>query len=420
MSTHDPSEEQTTSLEYRDEEPATVRYDADPEIVHTEPYDDTLVGDGDAAQDQPAYPSFWEHQEPAIIAQRSRGRGRGFLAWFMAVLFGAGGGFAGTWFAVREGVIEPRANGAAVNVVAPPVRGTGAPPQSQVAAVARALLPSVVRIDVQGSIGAGIGSGVIYRADGYIVTNEHVVSGANSIRVALSTGERLDAALIGTARSIDIAVIKVTKTGLPAAVFGSTRDLEVGDLAVAIGSPFGLSSTVTAGVISALHRNELAQGGDRTAPDLVQTDAPINRGNSGGALANARGEVIGINQSIASSGGGSEGVGFAIPIDLVRKVADQIIASGSAVLPKLGIEGSSVPDDGGALIQRVETGGPAARAGIRVGDVIIAFDGQRVTSMGGLIALILDKKPGDTVTIDLRRDDQATTVRATLASRPAD
>ncbi|MCA1830199.1 MAG: trypsin-like peptidase domain-containing protein, partial [Actinobacteria bacterium] len=257
---------------------------------------DTFTIDPIEAPEAPrAYDAFWTPPQDDIVVEKpGTHRFRSFLVWLLAVALGAAGGIAGTWYALDHGYIS---NGgtAGVNIVKPPVSSPGAEPLTAVAQVARAVLPSVVRIDVQTNGGdQAVGSGVVYSNQGFIVTNDHVVHDAATVRVSLSTGERLDATVVGSAAPVvDIAVIRVTKTGLPAATFGSTRDLEVGDLAVAIGSPFGLSSTVTAGVISALHRNELAAS--QGAPDLIQTDAPINPGNSGGALADARGEVIGIN-----------------------------------------------------------------------------------------------------------------------------
>ena len=195
-----------------------------------------------------------------------------------------------------------------------------------VAAVAKTVVPSLVSIRVETGTEPGRGSGIIYREDGYILTSHHVVQDARQIFVMLSTGEELTARVVGSgAPQVDIAVIKVDRQGLPAATLGSTHELEVGDLAVALGSPFGLRSTVTAGVISALHRN-LSFGSDIHFSDAIQTDAPINPGHSGGALANSAGEVVGILTAIVMAPGGQGGVGFAIPIEIAKRVGDQIIA----------------------------------------------------------------------------------------------
>jgi len=291
-----------------------------------------------------------------------------------------------------------------------------------VASVAQSVMPSIVRVDVNGTSGpfgqtdSGTGSGVIYTSDGYIITNNHVVSNASSIQVTLSTGEKLAARLIGTAApGDDIAVIKVDQTGLTPATLGSTSDLSVGDLAVAIGSPFGLQGTVTAGVVSALHRNiNLGQGESLT--DAIQTDAPINPGNSGGALADGRGDVIGINTAILGGSGGNVGVGFAIPISIAKRDADQIIKTGHAERPFLGISGDNAPNSGGALIQSVVSGGPADRAGLKAGDRIVALDGTAIASMDGLIAALSNHQPGQKVQVTYVRAGQSHTTTATLSA----
>jgi putative serine protease PepD len=209
----------------------------------------------------------------------------------------------------------------------------------------------------------------------------------------------------------------VEKSGLKAAVFGSAKDLQVGQLAVALGSPFGLQGSVTAGVISALHRN-ISLDQQTHFSDAIQTDAPINPGNSGGALADAAGRVIGINTAILSGGGGNVGVGFAIPIDSVRRVADQIIKSGHASLPFLGVTGQNLPNGQGALIQDVVDSGPAARAGIRSGDIITSVDGKKITSMDDLVSTLLEKEVGQVVSIQYTRDGAKRTTSARLSSRP--
>ncbi len=213
---------------------------------------------------------------------------------------------------------------------------------SQVIAVGKKVKPSVVFIKTEGVISnifheqfkiPGEGSGIIYSPNGYIITNEHVVRDTQEIIVTLASGEDLKGRVVGTDVETDIAVVKVNKKGLPAAELGSTKDMEVGELAVAIGAPFGFEFTLTSGVISALHRNVTDSETGRTYTDLVQTDAAINPGNSGGALANGFGQVVGINSLIISTVGGSQGVGFAIPVDLARNIADQLIAEGKASHP---------------------------------------------------------------------------------------
>ena len=337
--------------------------------------------------------------------------GRSFLAPLLAALLGAGVGTGATYL-VLDRDASP---GATQNVVVQSNGGT----LEAVAAVAKAVLPSIVRIDVNGAFESGTGSGVIYRQDGYILTNNHVVEGANDITVTLASGEELDARVVGTSASsgVDIAVLKVDRTGLSAAKLGSTHELEVGDLAVALGSPFGLNSTVTAGVISALHRNISFGQGVRFS-DAIQTDAPINPGNSGGALANSDGHVVGINTAIVPGEGGNVGVGFAIPIEIAKRVADQIIAGGRARLPFLGISGQNLPDDKGALIQDVVSGGPAERAGLQDGDIIVELDGQAIRSMDELISALIQKEVGQTVRITYERNGERHSAEARLAARP--
>lgn len=287
-----------------------------------------------------------------------------------------------------------------------------------VADVAEKLMPSIVRVDVAAGNRSGTGSGVIFTEDGYIITNNHVVDGAQSVEVTLSTGEKLSARVVGTAAPTDdIAVIKVEKTGLTPATLGTTSELSVGDVAVAVGSPFGLQGTVTAGVISALHRN-IDLGGERLT-DAIQTDAPINPGNSGGALSDAFGQVIGINTAIVGSTNSNAGVGFAIPIDIAKRDAEQIIATGRATRPFLGISGESVPGGGGALIQEIVPGGPAEAAGLRSGDTIVEINGSEIASMDELISALIRLEPGDRISIGYTRSGERQTTSAVLGSMPA-
>jgi S1-C subfamily serine protease len=331
----------------------------------------------------------------------------------LAGLLGAGVGTGVTFYALDR----DRSTGLPSS--APIINANGRSLEA-VSAVAKAVLPSIVRIDVGAGLrGSGTGSGVIYRSDGYIITNNHVIEDANQIEVTLATGQQLTAEVVGTAApTADIAVLKVDKTGLPAARLGSINDLEVGDLAVAMGSPFGLSGTVTAGVISALHRNIELAAGERFN-DAIQTDAPINPGNSGGALADAKGMVVGINTAILGSSGGNVGVGFAIPIDIARRVADQIIRTGRASLPYIGVSGQNLPDDRGALVQEVVSGGPAESAGLQPNDIIVELAGKRIRSMDELISALIQRSVGETVTIVYTRDGERRTARVKLAARPA-
>jgi serine protease Do len=292
--------------------------------------------------------------------------------------------------------------------------------------IAATVIPAVVSIEVRIGDAGATGSGVVVDgADGYIVTNNHVISGADGvegaeIRAVFSDGSGSSARIVGRDPASDIAVVKVEKPGLVTASLGDSDDVVVGDPVVAIGSPLGLAGTVTSGIVSALDRpvRLAGEGSDTNAViSAVQTDAPINPGNSGGALVDATGAVIGINTAIASLGGGSVGLGFAIPIDTARTVAEQLIATGSAVHATLGVNTRSVTDGtrDGALVLNVEPGSPAADAGIQEQDVVIGVDDQAVGSSEELAVAIDSHAPGDVVTIELVRGGSSTTVQATLA-----
>lgn len=279
-----------------------------------------------------------------------------------------------------------------------------------VAAVAKALLPSVVRIDTP----RGGGSGVIYDSDGLILTAAHVVAGTDTVQVRLSDGTQHQGRVLGGDLGTDIAVVEVDATGLPAAPLALDEEVEVGQLAVAIGSPFGLDQTVTAGVVSAVNQTVVGRG---TFQSLIQTDAPINPGNSGGALANRHGEVIGINVSIYSTSGGNIGVGFAVPIDVAYDLAQDIVAGEPIERAILGIQGTNAEGERpGALVISVQPGSGADEAGIESGDVIISIDGVRVTNIGDLVAQVGAHRPGDTVEVELIRDGETMRLEVTLGS----
>lgn len=310
---------------------------------------------------------------------------------------------------------------------------------SPVTAVAKKLQPSIVNIGVKQSmqdsfhsnIVSGVGSGVIFRQDGYIITNNHVIAGAKEILVTIGTDE-VKAELVASDRETDLAIIKVNRTGLPAAEFGSTKDLQVGELAVAIGSPFGFEHTVTSGIISALNRTvsvpDEETGENTTYTNLIQTDAPINPGNSGGALSDAKGRIIGINTLIISSSGVTEGVGFAIPVETARGVAEQLINTGKASHPYMGIRGddidSIITDDAilgakqGAIIAEVVPGSPADKAGLKKQDIIIAIDGENIEGMDELIAEVRKRKVGDNIEVTYLRGTKRNTTQLTLVEKP--
>jgi len=265
------------------------------------------------------------------------------------------------------------------------------------------------------------GSGFVYDAEGHIVTNQHVVDGAQSISVKFWNGKTYDATVVGTDASTDLAVLKVDA---PASVLeplslGDSNDLEVGHAVVAIGSPFGLEQTVTAGIVSALHR-QMTSPNNFTIDDSIQTDAAINHGNSGGPLLNAQGKVVGVNAQIASDSGGNEGVGFAIPSNTAKSIVSQLIDTGKAEHAFLGIGlQDATASGGGAEVTDVRANTPAARANLRVGDVITRVGEKRVATADELRAAINARKPGERVSISYTREGASHTVRVQLTSRPS-
>jgi len=348
----------------------------------------------------------------------------------LALLFVAALGGTLSWYLGRTATEEPLITAdTRLSEVSP---GITREPGS-VAGIAEQVGPAVVSIEVRVGESGATGSGVVVDADnGYIITNNHVISGAADvdgaeIRAVFSDGSGSDARIVGRDPASDIAVIKVEKPGLVAAALADGTDVVVGDPVVAIGSPLGLTGTVTSGIVSALDRpvRLSGEGSDTNAViSAIQTDAPINPGNSGGALVDVTGAVVGINTAIASLGGngtsgGSIGLGFAIPISKARDIAQQLITTGAAVHASLGVQARSVTDGtrDGALVVNVESGSPAAQAGIQEQDVIIAVDGQPVGSSEELQVAVDSKRPGDTVTIEyVRGGSSSTEVQATLTT----
>jgi putative serine protease PepD len=293
-----------------------------------------------------------------------------------------------------------------------PVRGTAEEP---VAAVAEALTPSVVQLEAQQG---GLGSGVIYDSNGFILTAAHVVNDASEVTVRLADGTRLQGRVLGADAGTDVGVVKVDRDNLPAATLATGVRLRVGQLAVAIGSPFGLEETVTSGVVSAVNRT--LPNDDQSSRTVIQTDAAINPGNSGGALADRQGRVIGINSAIRTSGvgGGNVGVGFAIPVDIAARVAGQIVKGEPVRQTYLGVAGNNSPNDAGAVVTRVVNGSPAASVGVRVGDRITKFNGVPIEGMDDLVAQVRSASPGTRVTLELVRDGKTVQVTPQLAENP--
>ncbi len=351
---------------------------------------------------------------PAPRTQKQPGRG-GMIAIasaglaLTALVAGSIGGAVG--FTVAR-MTQPEATAA---VAVAPIGATGdpiSPPAGgSIAAVAAALQPSVVQINVAGGGGEGTGSGFVIREDGYILTNNHVTANGSDITVTFSDGEVVDATLVGANPGYDLAVLKVDRTGLPAVTLGSSSALEVGDAAIAIGSPLGLQGTVTAGIVSALNRPVTAGGeGELAFINAIQTDAAINPGNSGGPLVDGNGAVIGINSAIAALGAGlggqagSIGLGFAIPIDTAARIAAELIATGSSSTPIIGVQLDMQYAGPGARVAGITEDGPASGAGLREGDVITALDGVPVVDATDLIVDVRSLAPGDQVTLTVERD----------------
>ena len=297
-----------------------------------------------------------------------------------------------------------------------------------VAGIAQRVLPSVVSISTRSIGGSGTGSGFVIDSSGYILTNNHVISKAaqtgGSIQVSLSDGTFYSAKVIGRDASYDLAVLKINASGLKALQFGDSDAVAVGDLVIAIGSPLGLSGTVTTGIISAKNRAVTAGESDSESSfiNALQTDAAINPGNSGGPLVDATGAVIGVNSAIASLGTtsqlGSIGLGFAIPINQARKTADQLIKNGVATYPVIGVSLNMNYTENGAQVATTGRGilpeSPAEKAGLRGGDVIIEIDGKEIYSPEELIVSVRAKNVGDRVTLGYLRDGVKKTVTLTL------
>jgi putative serine protease PepD len=344
------------------------------------------------------------------------------VATVLALLAGAVGGSIG--YAVARNAQDAATSAQDANFsLGAPVKGSVDRAPNSVAGIAQRVLPSVVSVQVAGSRGQGTGSGFVIDPDGFILTNNHVVDAAadsGEIQVRFNDKKTLPATIVGRAAIYDLAVIKVSgATGLKAVALGDSDAVVVGDPVVAIGSPLGLAGTVTSGIVSATDRPVTTnQPGDRSSINAIQTDAAINPGNSGGPLVNAAGEVIGVNSAIASLGAsglggqaGSIGVGFAIPINQARRTAEQIIKTGEAQYPIIGaILDGSYEGEGARIIERSPDGkpsvtpnGPAAKAGLRPGDVIVGLDGQPVADSNELIVTIRSKVPGQTVELVYKR-----------------
>jgi serine protease DegQ len=271
----------------------------------------------------------------------------------------------------------------------------------------------------------GLGSGVIATADGYLLTNNHVIEGADDIEVLLSDGRRAQAKTVGSDPETDVAVLKIDLDRLPVITFGAAEHLQVGDVVLAIGNPFGVGQTVTAGIVSALGRNQL---GINTFENFIQTDAAINPGNSGGALVDVHGNLIGINTAIYSRSGGNLGIGFAVPANIARQVMESLIKHGRVVRGWIGVEPRdltpeiaetlSLPVKKGVLITGVLQNGPASEGGMRPGDVVVKVADTPVTNTAQLLSAVAALAPQSQAMIGVQRGDKALQLKVTVVQRP--
>ncbi|MDP8955070.1 MAG: S1C family serine protease [Actinomycetota bacterium] len=349
--------------------------------------------------------------------------------WTVALLSGLVGSVLTFGLIAATGALDRSENrsGSVRELVTPVIPAGEAGSTERVVQIAEETSPAIARIEVSGDRG-GSGSGVVFRDDGYLLTNAHVVDGARSIDVVLADGSQHEGELIGSDALTDVAVVKIDGDApFPVATLGSASGVRVGQATVAIGSPLGLigGSSVTTGVVSALGRRVPTADGPPLL-DMIQTDAAIAPGSSGGALLDGTGAVIGITTAIAVSEAGAEGLGFATPIDIARSVADDLITSGRAVHVWLGIEGrdldvasaqeAGVP--GGAVVVDVVDDGPAASAGLRAADVIVAVAEREVRSMSALVIALRERRPGDRVDLAVLRAGKRETVSVELGIRP--
>lgn len=381
------------------------------------------------------------YQQPALQPQKQKGKtGKRIAAAAVAVVLcagvGLGGGYAGGLLAQKNGgttVVYQAVQDSAASADSSAAQGSAL----SVSELAETVKPSVVEVTTEQVttnaffgqyVTSGAGSGVIISEDGYIVTNNHVVSGASQIKVKVNDAKEYTATLVGRDSESDIAVLKIDATGLTPAVIGSSAALSVGNYVVAVGNPLGqLGGTVTDGIISALDREVKI---DDQTMNLMQTNAAVSPGNSGGGLFNAQGQLIGIVNA-KSSNTEAEGLGFAIPIDDAMKVAQELMANGYVTgRPALGVTVLGITDaqtaaqynvsTPGVYIVSVEEGGAAAKAGLQVRDMLVSVDGNAISTTADVVAYIQDKQVGDTVEIQVARDKQVITAKVTLGERTAE
>ncbi|MET3803472.1 putative serine protease PepD [Nakamurella sp. UYEF19] len=359
----------------------------------------------------------------ALFERRIRPAGLIVLV-VLAVVLGGGGAAIGVWAGGRLPAVstDPEFN---VASVAPAIQR----PAGSVAAIARQVIPSVVSVEVRTGDTGDTGSGVVIDGRGYVLTNNHVVSLAAidstaQLTLVFSDGKRVPATIVGRDPESDLAVVKATVTGATVAQLGDSASVQVGDEVIAVGSPLGLAGTVTTGIVSAKDRPVRLSGGDsdtNAVIDALQTDAAINPGNSGGPLVNAGGAVVGINSAIRTLGGdtsGSIGLGFAIPIDYAKTIAQELIRNGKVIHSTMGVNAKSATDGttDGAQVQNVKDGGPAAKAGIREGDVITKVGDRSVGNADELVVAVQSHDVGESVAVSLTRSGKTLRVTVVLTA----
>ncbi len=363
---------------------------------------------------------------PAAGKSGTSRRGLGILgtvtvATVTSLIVGGVAGLGG--YLIGTGIDQGSTN---QSIELPVAQVTDAAIEAEISAIAEAVLPSVVSILIEAGDQSGSGSGFVVQSNGYILTNNHVAAPAangGELTVIFDNGDKAKATIVGRNTSYDLAVLKVDKTGLPTAVLGDSSQVKVGELAIAIGAPLGLNGTVTAGIVSSLDRPVTAGGSSELAfINAIQTDAAINPGNSGGPLLDGAGRVIGINSAIATLAGspnaetGSIGLGFAIPINTAKRIAEEIIATGDSNTPIIGVVLNTAYTGEGAEVGELTADGPAQAAGIKAGDVITALNGRQVADSTELVVSIRSYDPGDTVDVTFTRNGQTRTVSLTLGS----
>ncbi len=370
-------------------------------------------------------PIDWPQPEPTLVPESGAAEPDASRPWFIPVV----AGFLGATFAVAgvlafdlgrtQNTITDRVT---ERVITELVSSQNV--DSRAAAVALVVVPSVVTVELPNASGSGV---ILDAENGYIVTNEHVVTDAATVSIILSDGRKYEGEVLGTDILTDLAVVQIDGDGLTAIDLGSTEGLIVGDSAIAVGNPLGLRGgpTVTVGVLSAFDRQVRGDTPSKDLFGMIQTDAPFNRGSSGGALVDNQGRLIGITTALGVSDLGAEGLGFAIPVEVVSRVADEIIATGSSGHAFLGIEGTTELidlSDGaqapvGVIVSQLLDGSSAGANGIRTGDVITTLDDQPVTTMEGLISILRRFSPDDQVTVGVNRNGETLTVVLRLGAR---